>query len=76
MSIRRDPVYLSSDVWRALWLLSKYKNLDSEIVTAKCTPDELADDILREVIKDKYPQIFKHQKRIDEMEEILIKTLQ
>ena len=80
MSIRRDPVYLSSDVWRALWLLAKAAPKptpkDYEETRSISTPDEIADQILRQAIQEQNPQLFEHQKQIDKMEKELIKTLQ
>ena len=73
MNIRRDPIYLSTDVYRALWMLAKSKSPadGGRIMTA----DELADTLLREAIAQKYPQLFEHQTRIAEMEKELVKSL-
>ncbi len=71
MSIRRDPIYLSYGTWRALKLIGKARSEEGNIVTA----DQLADEFLQVVIKEKYPQLTDHQKQIDKLERDLIKTL-
>jgi len=75
MNIRREPTYLSTEVWRALWLLSKAKspepNEGGHIVTA----DQMADDLLRETLKEKYPKLLEHQKAVEKLERELLKTL-
>ena len=71
MNIGREPTYLSTDVWGALCLIAKSK--DTGLANAAWTPDFVADEMLREKIKEKYPQLFEHQKKV---EAELIKTLQ
>ena len=71
MSIRRDPIYLSYDVWRELRLLAKAQTDEGNIVTA----DQVADDMLRQVLTERYPQLQKHQKDVAKLERDLIKTL-
>jgi hypothetical protein len=73
MTIRRDPIYLSTEVSRALWILAHARSPEdgSRIMTA----DEMADTILREAITQKYPQLLEHQKRITKMEAELVKSL-
>ena len=72
--IRRDPLYVSSDVWRWLRLLSKAQGIPEEgrIVT----PDEIADQILRVGIERNYPQIRYHQREVDALEKKVIESLQ
>jgi hypothetical protein len=77
MTIRKEPIYLSTQVWRALWLLSKAtpsKNDGMSINTA--TPDEMADLMLRDSIARNYPQLFEHQKKLDKLDKELIESLQ
>ncbi|HZZ98609.1 MAG TPA: hypothetical protein VFG51_01620 [Candidatus Saccharimonadia bacterium] len=73
MSIRRDPILLSYDTWRWLRLLAKSESSpeDGRIMT----PDEMADNLLRQVIKERYPQLIEFQKEIDKAEKQIIKTL-
>lgn len=74
MSIRKDPIYISTEVGRALWLLSK---METSIATDRpiMTPDEIADRELREVIKSKWPQLFEFQKETEKREKTLIESL-
>jgi len=73
MSIRREPTYLSTDVWRACWMLSKAQpDLPGK---PSVTPDSIADGLLRDVISEQYPQLFEHQKQVAKMETELLKTL-
>jgi hypothetical protein len=73
MSIRRDPIYLSSEIWRALWILAKSKSPKEgeRLMTA----DEMADEMLREAIKLHFPQLLEHQKQVAKMETDLVKSL-
>jgi hypothetical protein len=77
MSIRREPTYLSSDVWRSLWLLAKARGreMDDQGLQKIPSADEMADSILREVLKEKYPQLLEHQKAVERMEKELIKGI-
>jgi len=78
MSIREKPTYLSTQVYRALWLIAKSKNTPQLIETPHsnlASPDEIADSILREHIQTNYPQLFEHQKKVDALEKELLKTL-
>lgn len=72
--IRRDPIYVSTDVWRWLRLLAKSESIPDEnrIMTA----DEIADQILRQAIREQHPQLAEHQKEIEKLEKQLIRTLQ
>ena len=73
MNIRRDPIYVSVEVWRWLRLLAKSESIPEEnrIMTA----DEIADQILRQAIREQHPQLPEHQKEIDKLEKQLIETL-
>ncbi len=72
MNLRRDPIYLSSDVWRACLLIARSSSTEGHMATA----DEIADGLLRNVIKDKWPQLFQHQQQVAKLETELLKTLQ
>lgn len=71
MSIRREPTYLSTEVWRALRLIAKSKSVEEHIIT----PDEIADSLLRVAIGHDYPQIYEHLKAVEKMEKEVIKSL-
>jgi hypothetical protein len=74
MSIRRDPIYVSVETWRWLRLIAKAEGSPEEgrIVT----PDAIADQMLRQCIREQHPQLPEHQKEIDALERKLIKSLQ
>ncbi len=69
----KKPLYVSSSIFRALWLLSKAEGIPEEgrIVT----PDEIADQILRQAIREQHPQLAEHQKEIEKLEKTLIESL-
>lgn len=69
--------YVSTDVYRAYWLLSKVHDdmMPGNSGLRRVTPDELADCILRKHIEDNYPQLFTHQKEVDSLEKTLIEKL-
>ncbi len=73
MSIRREPTYLSYEVYAALRLLAKSRS--SEMESGTVTADGLANEMLRAYITEKHPQLFEHQKQIEKLERELIKTL-
>ena len=75
MNIRRDPIYVTAEVWRALHVLAKAKSPGPDEAGRIVTADSLADDLLQEAIKEKYPQLFEHQKQVAKLETELIKTL-
>lgn len=59
MSIRREPTYLSTDVWRGLWIISGSKDI---------TPDELANTLLDEIIKERWPSVINYLSEVRKME--------
>ncbi len=71
MSIRREPTYLSYEVYRALRLLARARRSETE----KTSADQLADEMLQAIITEKFPQLLEHQQQIDKLERDLIKTL-
>lgn len=75
MNIRDKPHYLSTEVSRWLWLLAKAERQSDDDPTRRITPDEIADQILRQAIREQHPQLVKHQKEIDALEKKLIKSL-
>jgi hypothetical protein len=72
-TIRRDPIYVSFEVWRALRLLAKSK--DNGEGRPIVTVDELADALLAEVLVERYPKITEHLRQVDKSERELIKVL-
>jgi len=78
MVLRREPTYLSTEVFRACLLLSKArgKRFDEQGLPTKCTADEVADGLLREIITSRHPSILEHQKVVAKLEENLITQLE
>jgi len=66
VTIRRDPIYLSTEVWRCLWIVAKAK---------ETTPDELADNLLRESLNGIYPEVVKHHAEVTRMERSVIRDI-
>lgn len=79
MSIRRDPIYIETDVWRTLRLLAKSYHDDlierGNYPNTITTPDFIANQILRETIKEKYPALIDGLKELDKKEKELIESL-
>ncbi len=73
MSIRREPTYLTYEVYAALRLLAKARSTEMESGTV--TADGLANEMLRAHIAENYPQLFEHQKNVEKLEREMIKTL-
>ena len=53
MKLRDKPIYLSYEVWRSLWLLSKAESQHRDFLG----PDEIADQILRQAIREQHPRL-------------------
>jgi hypothetical protein len=69
-------MWISLDVCRSLWVISRNRTrTDDQGFTHAVTVDEFTDELLREVIKEKYPQVLEHHKQVAKMEQELIKTL-
>ena len=77
MNLRREGTYLSNDVWRACRLIAKSKGTitDEQGLQRTVTADEIADDILRRVIKAEYPQTLEYLKQTAKLESELVKQL-
>ena len=79
--IRRDPIYISSDVYRWLRLLAKAKLPTAEYETnfgaelRKVTADEIADQILRQSIREQHPTLQEGLREIEKMEKKIIENL-
>ena len=75
MNIRHTPIHVTNDVWRALYLLAKAKTPGPGEGGRIVSVDIMADDLLQIAIKEKYPQLFEHQKQVAKLEAELIETL-
>ena len=68
-------ICVRAEVWRALYLLAQAKSPGPGQAGRILSVDTMADDLLQIVIKEKYPQLFEHQKQVRELEAELIETL-
>lgn len=76
MSIRDKPIYISTDVSRMLWLLSKAETRQAKDTGhLTVTPDEIADTMLRQAIREQHPQLPEHLASIDKLEKEIIKSI-
>lgn len=83
MSIREKPIYISNEVGRWLWLLSKAEKgiqerettLEGTRYPTQTTPDEIADQILRQAIREQHPQLAEHDKALQQLEKQTIESL-
>ena len=59
MSYRRKQVWISSDVLAALEMIGEIRppRIDEQGFSRILTEDEMADELLREMVKEKYPEI-------------------
>lgn len=77
MSIRKDPIYVSNEVYGWLRLLAKADNVGMEgLPHPRTTADEIADQLLRQAIREAHPQLAEHRKEIEKLEEKLLEALQ
>ena len=76
-SIRREPTYLTTTVWKALWLIAQAhgKKFDAQGFEQLRTADEMADELLGELIAEKYPEVLEHMKMVSAAEKSLIERM-
>jgi hypothetical protein len=77
MNIRKDPIYLSREVSRMLWMDAKAKGpvTDGQGLQRVMTGDEIADTIIRAYYQKNYPMLLEHLKAVEKMQKEVIKTL-
>lgn len=83
MSIREKPIYISNEVGRWLWLLSKAESgvtvdYGGNLMPSqdrRITPDEIADQMLRRAIREQHPQLAEHDKALQQLEKQTIESL-
>lgn len=77
MNLRREPTYLSSDVWRACLIIARWRStkLDSQGLAKSTSVDEIATELIKSSLKEHYPQLLEHHKLVEKQEEELIKSL-
>jgi hypothetical protein len=78
MSLRREPTYLSSDVWRSCKILAQWRStqLDDQGLHRTTSTDQIASELLHMALKEWYPQLLEHHKRIEKLDEELVKSLE
>jgi hypothetical protein len=77
MAIRDKPVHLTTEVYRMLWLLAKAEQDFRPAVTnvrdlQMVTPDEIADQLLRQTIREQYPRLLEYQAAQKQLEKDII----
>jgi hypothetical protein len=75
MAIRDKPVHLTTEVYRMLWLLAKaepehYHPMSQQMSVS--TPDEIADQLLRQTIREQYPRLLEYQAAQNQLEKDII----
>jgi hypothetical protein len=80
--IRDKPVHLTTEVYRMLWLLAKAEprpetERDSKPYSMSegiqmATPDEIADQLLRQAIREQYPRLLEYQAAQKQLEKDII----
>lgn len=70
--VRGDSIYLSAEVHRALRIIAKAA---SGGLNGKVTKDQTADELLRKVIAQDYPQLAEHQSNIEKIEEQMMESI-
>jgi hypothetical protein len=68
-------LYLSWEVLKAIQLIAKAKSPSAGDAGKIVSRDEIADNMLREAIREHYPQFSEFQKTVDQLEKELLKTL-
>ncbi len=70
--LRRDPVYISTEVFRGMLILSKARSGKIE----KITVDKLVDNVCYDFLKANHPKILQHLRDSDKQQNEVIKEIQ
>jgi hypothetical protein len=76
--IRDKPVHLTTEVYRMLWLLAKAEprpETERDSMSAgiqMATPDEIADQLLRQTIREQYPRLLEYEAAQKQLEKDII----
>jgi hypothetical protein len=73
MSERRNTIYINGDILHSLWLIAKSRPPDAD--NRYATAEDVAEEMIRATIKEKFPQLAEHRKQVDKLERELLKTL-
>jgi hypothetical protein len=76
--LRREPTYLGSDVWKSCLILARWRStqVDAQGLARTTSVDQIATELLQQALKEWYPQLLEHHKKIEKMDEELLKTLE
>jgi hypothetical protein len=72
--IRREPIYLRTEVWHAVELISQART--RRLASGFVTTEDVAESLLCEVIASKFPQLLEYQRELNELEAKFIATLE
>jgi hypothetical protein len=77
MNLRREPTYLSSDVWKACLIIARWRSgkLDDQGMHRTTSVDEIANELIRASLKEHYPRLLEYNKILEKQEEELVKSL-
>lgn len=77
MSMRRETIYVSTEILRSLIILAKAQSGYQEEGGTRniTTADDIAEKLLREAIKEKYPDLIIHLREVGKLQDELIKRL-
>ena len=64
-AIRGKPIYVTNQVYDALWMIAKSRVNEQGYVS---TPDEVANTFLHHKISEHAPHIWEHQQKVKQME--------
>jgi hypothetical protein len=73
-AVRDQPLLVSYEVWAVLRLVAKSHG-SVEPGLPRMTEAQLADQILLDGLKERYPKIFEHRKKVEKMERDLMGQL-
>jgi len=73
MSERRYQIYIAGDILHSLALIARSRPPSEE--NRFSTAEDVAEEMLLAALKEKFPQLFDHQKAVAKMERELVKSL-
>ena len=75
--MRRYQIYVNGEILKSLSLIAKTQSgkTDDQGMVTNCTAEDVAESLLKSVLKEKYPQLTEHFKTVDKLEKEVLKTL-
>lgn len=67
MNFRGSQIYISRQTKSDLWLIAKSR--------VEVTPDQVAEEMLRAAISEKYPEVAAHRETVESMEERVLANI-